>query len=215
MKYVIMCGGKYWNWPTPKHFVKINGEPLVARTIRLLRENGVEDIAISTNDSQFITFDVPLLMHSNRYYLPEGSDALTPWLDAFYPMREPVCYIFGDVVFSPRAIQTIVRTETDSIEFFASAKPLADIYPKHWAEPFAFKVVDTERFFKAIEQTKKLDEEGQFKRQPVSWELWQVIKGTPLNKVDYTNYTVINDYTCDIDKPEDIKLFERILKHRT
>ena len=215
MKYVIMCGGKYWNWPTPKHLVKINGEPLVARTIRLLRENGIEDIAISTNDSQFITFGVPLLMHSNRYYLPEGSDALTPWLDAFYPMNEPVCYIFGDVVFSPEAIRTIVTTETDSVEFFASAKPLADIYPKHWAEPFAFKVVDTERFFKAIEQTKKLDEEGQFKRQPVSWELWQVIKGTPLNKVDYTNYTVINDYTCDIDKPEDIKLFERILKHRT
>ena len=215
MKYVIMCGGKYWNWPVPKHLTMIKGEPLVARTIRLLRECGIEDIAISANDSRFAPFGVPLLVHSNRYYLPEGSDALTPWLDAFYPMNEPVCYIFGDVVFSPEAIRTIVTTETDSVEFFASAKPLADIYPKHWAEPFAFKVVDTERFFKAIEQTKKLDEEGQFKRQPVSWELWQVIKGTPLNKVDYTNYTVINDYTCDIDKPEDIKLFERILKHRT
>lgn len=215
MKYVIMCGGKYWNWPVPKHLTMIKGEPLVARTIRLLRECGVEDIAISSDDSRFVAFGVPLLCHSNRYYLPFGEDALTPWLDAFYPMNEPVCYIFGDVVFSPRAIQTIVRTETDSIEFFASAKPLADIYPKHWAEPFAFKVADTERFFKAIEQTKKLDEEGQFKRQPVSWELWQVIKGTPLNKIDYTNYTVINDYTCDIDKPEDIKLFERILKHRT
>lgn len=215
MKYVIMCGGKYWNWPVPKHLTMIKGEPLVARTIRLLRENGVEDIAISSDDSRFAAFGVPLLCHSNRYYLPFGEDALTPWLDAFYPMNEPVCYIFGDVVFSPEAIRTIVTIETDSVEFFASAKPLADIYPKHWAEPFAFKVVDTERFFKAIEQTKKLDEEGQFKRQPVSWELWQVIKGTSLNKVDYTNYTVINDYTCDIDTPEDIKLFERILKHRT
>lgn len=215
MKYIIMCGGKYWNWPTPKQLVKINGEPLVARTIRLLRENGISDIAISTNDSQFITFDVPLLMHSNRYYLPEGSDALTPWLDAFYPMNEPVCYIFGDVVFSPRAIQTIVRTETDSVEFFASAKPLADIYPKRWAEPFAFKVVDLRLFWESVVLTKKYDEQGLFKRQPVSWELWQVIKRTPLNKIDYTNYTVINDYTCDIDKPEDVKLFERILKHRT
>lgn len=215
MKYIIMCGGKYWNWPTPKQLVKINGERLVERTIRLLRENGVKDIAISSNDSQFCTFDVPLLMHSNRYYLPEGSDALTPWLDAFYPMNEPVCYIFGDVVFSPEAIRTIVTTETDSVEFFASAKPLADIYPKHWAEPFAFKVVDLRLFWESVVLTKKYDEQGLFKRQPVSWELWQVIKGTPLNKVDYTNYTVINDYTCDIDTPEDIKLFERILKHRT
>ena len=63
MKYVIMCGGKYWNWSTPKQLVKINGERLVERTIRLLGENGVKDIAISSNDSQFCTFDVPMLMH--------------------------------------------------------------------------------------------------------------------------------------------------------
>jgi hypothetical protein len=215
MKYIIMCGGRYDAWKQPKHLTRLNGEPIVARTIRLLRENGIEDIAISSNSPEFGSFGVPVLKHDNPYHLPTDADASTPWLDAFYPMTEPVCYIYGDVVFSHIAIQRIVRTETDSIEFFASAKPLADIYPKHWAEPFAFKVVDTERFFKAIEQTKALDKEGAFKRQPVSWELWQVIKGTPLNKVDYTNYTVINDYTCDIDKPEDIKFYERILKHRT
>lgn len=215
MRYIIMCGGRYDKWDQPKHLTEINGEPIVARTIRLLKGNGVEDIAISSNDDRFADFGVPLLKHRNPYHLTKDSDANTPWLDAFYPMATPVCYIFGDVVFSPEAIKTIVETKTDGIEFFASAKPLPPIYPKHWAEPFAFKVVDTERFFKAIEQTKKLDEEGQFKRQPVSWELWQVIKGTPLNVVDYTNYTVINDYTCDIDSPEDIKLFERIIKHRS
>ena len=69
--------------------------------------------------------------------------------------------------------------------------------------------MDTVRFFKAIDQTKKLDRMGAFKRQPVSWELWQVIKSTPLNVIR-TNYTVINDYTCDIDTPEDIKIFEKL-----
>ena len=214
MKYIIMCGGQYDKWNEPKHLTRINGEPIVARTIRLLRENGVEDLAISSNDPRFEQFGIPVLRHDNPYRLPKDSDAKTPWLDAFYPMATPVCYIFGDVVFSPEAIKTIVETKTDGIEFFASAKPLPPIYPKRWAEPFAFKVADTEHFFKGIEQTKKLDEEGQFKRQPVSWELWQVIKGTPFNVVDYTNYTVINDYTCDIDTPEDIKLFERILKRK-
>ena len=38
-----------------------------------------------------------------------------------------------------------------------------------------------------------------------------VIKGTPLNKLDYTNYVRINDYTCDIDVPEDVAKFEAIL----
>jgi len=210
-KFIIMCGGQYEKWDRPKHLTELKGEPIVARTIRLLKENGVTDIAISSNNELFEQFGVPVLKHENPYRLPLEGRATSPWLDAFYPMEEPVCYIFGDVVFSPDAIKTIVSTDTDSIEFFASAKPLPDIYPKHWAEPFAFKVKDTRRFFKAIEVTKQYDEQGLFKRQPVSWELWQVIKGTPLNRVDYTNYTVINDYTCDIDCPEDIKLFERFV----
>ena len=44
MKYIIMCGGRYRVWETPKHFLEIKGEPIVARTIRLLRECGVDDI---------------------------------------------------------------------------------------------------------------------------------------------------------------------------
>jgi hypothetical protein len=172
----------------------------------------VEDIAISSNDDRFASFGVPLLKHSNPYHLTEDHGAQTPWLDAFYPTPLPVCYIFGDVVFSPEAIKTIVETPTDSIQFFASAKPLPMIYPKRWAEPFAFKVEDPALFFKAIQKTKELEKQGAFWRQPVSWELWQVIKGTPLGEVDYTNYKAINDYTCDIDTPEDVKLFENLIK---
>lgn len=211
MKYIIMCGGTYERWAEPKHLSKINGETIVERTIRLLRENGVEGIAISSNDPRFDGFGVERLTHENPYTLPVMGAAATPWLDAFYPMDEPVCYVFGDVVFSPAAIKKIVETETDDIEFFGSAKPLAPEYPKRWAEPFAYKVVNLDHFHKAIEETKRLDEMGLFKRQPVSWELWQVIKKTPLNKVIYTNYTAINDYSCDIDKPDDIELFERII----
>jgi len=59
--------------------------------------------------------------------------------------------------------------------------------------------------------TSECSEAEQIKRQPVAWELWQVIKDTPLNKVDYTNYTVINDYTCDIDVPEDVPKLEEII----
>ena len=50
-----------------------------------------------------------------------------------------------------------------------------------------------------------------FKRNPIAWELWQVIKNTPLNQIDYTNYVAINDYTCDIDSEEDIEKFKNIV----
>lgn len=202
MKYIIMAGGNY-HTDIPKHLLTVKGEPIVARTIRLLRENGITDIAISATDDRFEQFGVPVLRHDNRF--GDGGR----WLDGFYPTMQPACYVFGDVVFSPQAIKTIVETDTETIQFFASAPPFTYMYTKDWAEPFAFKVKDQERFRERITNTIQLQREGKFYREPVSWELWQVIKGGPLNTIIYSNYCAINDYTCDVDHPEDLPKIER------
>ena len=212
MKYIIMCGGKYRGWETPRQLTKINGESIVERTIRLLREDGVENIAISSNHEAFEHFGVPVLHHENPYDTDDYTEFSGNWVDGFYPITEPVCYIFGDVVFSPKAIRTIVETETDDIEFFASAPPFADKYFKPYAEPFALKVANQYRLKRSIEILRDLDKRGMFRRRPIMWELWQVIKGTELNHIDYTNYTVINDYTCDVDCEWDARQFTQILK---
>lgn len=196
-----MCGGKYHGWKNPRQLTKINGEPIVARTIRLLREAGIKDIAISTNQEGFDDLGVEILHHQNDFGLYPKSY----WVDAFYPTDEETCYLFGDVVFSKQAIDIIIKVETDDIQFFASAPPFAPGYPKRWAEPFAFKVVNQNHFREAIEDTKMYFNLGLLVRMPIAWELWQVIKKTELNKIDYTNYVVINDTTCDIDYERDIK----------
>lgn len=211
MKYIIMCGGEYKKWEKPRQLVKIKGEALVARTIRLLRENGVEDIAISTTHDGFEKYGVQILRHDNRYKTTDYEGEIGDWVDAFYPVQEPACYLMGDVFFSPEAIKTIVETETDYIEFFASSPPFdKERYHKAWAEPFAFKVEDIVDFFASIQQVKLCERMGFFVRRAIAWELWQVIKRTPLNVIDYRNYTAINDYTCDVDDPEDIKFFEEV-----
>lgn len=202
MKYIIMCGGKYPEFDTPRWCLEVFGEPLVARTIRLLKEAGVEDIAISTQCAQLKRFGVPLLSHDNGFVV---DDRDTFWVDAFYPMDEPVCYIFGDVFFSPQAIQTIVNYTVDDVMFFAHGIGVYTYnYIKDWGEPFAFKVMDTDYFKKCIEMTKEYDRQGLWQRMPVSWELWQVIRGTKLNQI-VRNYAEINDYTCDVDHKEDIE----------
>lgn len=212
MKYVIMCGGTYQKWERPRQLIEINGEPIVARTIRLLRECGVKDIAISSNNAIFEAFGVPVLRHINSYNARGYDDFTGFWCEAFYPTDEPMTYIFGDVVFTPEAIRTIVDTPTDDIMFFASAPPFAPEYCKRYAEPFALKVVDQDHLHRAIEECKQYHREGRFNRKPIMWELWQVIKGGPLNYIDYTSYVAINDATCDIDNPEEYeRLRERIL----
>lgn len=210
MKYIIMCGGTYPFWETPKQLVEIQGEKIIERTIRLLRENGIDDIAISTNIPDFDYLGLPVLHHENTYETWGYNQCSGYWCEAFYPLMSPACYIFGDVVFSPAAIKTIVNTSTNSIEFFASAPPFDKRFPKKSAEPFALKVVDQQYFQSCIEECKRYADQGYFRRKPIMWELWQVIKRTPFNRIDYTNYTVINDYTCDIDGPEDIQYFNEV-----
>ena len=65
MRYIIMCGGTYGE--KPKYLLMVRGECIVERTIRLLRECGAEDIAISTNDDRFEWLGVPILKHENDY----------------------------------------------------------------------------------------------------------------------------------------------------
>lgn len=204
MKYIIMCGGNYGDFP--KQMLKVMGERIVERTIRLLQAYGVKDIAVSATHPLFNILEVPVLEHENNFVYGQNDHS---WLQAFYPMTEPVCYIFGDVYFSEDAIRQIVQTETDSIQFFASAPPFADNYPKTWGEPFAFKVQNPDLFFQKVEECHRYDLEKKFYREAVSWELWQVIKGTRLNHIDYTNYHAINDYTCDIDNEKEAREFER------
>lgn len=214
MKYVIMCGGNYVKWKSPRQLTRINGEPLVVRTTRLLTECGVDkkDITVTASKetaSEFMKYcDIVQVYNLNEYAYTEYNKFTGYWCDCFVPMNEPCTYLCGDVVFSPNAIRTIVEKETNDIEFFASAPPFAKNYPKEWAEPFAFKVVNIDHLKQAQIHTKTLYRAGEFERKPIAWEFWQVVKCTPLNVIDYTNYTVINDYTCDIDEPADIKKFE-------
>ena len=83
-KYIIMCGGNYQIWKEPRQLTKINNEPIVVRTIRLLREAGVEDIAISSNDSRFEGLGVPVLKSENNWTVIRPGVSTGGWYNGFY-----------------------------------------------------------------------------------------------------------------------------------
>ena len=215
MKYIIMCGGDYNGFVIPKQLQRVNNEVIVERTIRLLKENGIDDISISTTNPVFEYLNIPILKHNNDYKYNSG-ESKGWWLDGFYLTDEPTCYIFGDVYFSENAIKKIVKTETDDIELFGSAPPFADDYCKNYIEAFAVKVVNTNHLKEAIEETKELARQGKtWRKNPIIWELWTVIKDTPL-QTEYGkylyNYVAINDYTTDVDDERDINLIENFMR---
>lgn len=210
MKYVIMCGGNYkYVWKTPKQLFKVNGEALVDRTIRLLRENGVTDIYISATDPRFEGHGVPVLKHENNFEVRGENDFVGYWVDAFYPHFKEgteVTYLFGDVYFTDNAIKQIVNcTKRDNVLFGTGIAK--NKLHQNWGEPFAYRVTDYKAFMNGVAKVKQYQDEGKFNRHPIVWELYRVLNGLELNKHEVLdkNYIAIDDSTMDADSPEKAK----------
>lgn len=210
MKYIIMCGGDYGT-TEPRQFLKIKGERLIDRTIRLLKENSVEEIYISSLDKRFDNLGAIRIEHNNNY--KDTNDGIKGyWLDAYYPSYEPVCYLYGDVYYSDKAIKTIVEAETKETLLFGSYELDRPDNFKGYQEPFAFKVVNQEKFKEAIKLCKEYKDKKIVNREPITWEVYRVLHGYGVNNHRINeDYIKIDDYTTDIDEPEDKERLEEIL----
>ena len=205
MKYVILANSNDKTFDIPRQLVEINGERLIERTIRLLKENGVKDIIVTASDKRFDEIDVKKYKPKNSNY--DYKTGKGYWLNAFpfELMNEPVCFIWGDVYFSEYAIKTIVETDTDSTLFFCSYNNKTREYIKEHDEPLAYKIVDTDLFKKHINIVKKMYDDGLTNRHPIVWEVYRSINGLDVNEHKMTvNYKVINDVSCDIDSQNDV-----------
>lgn len=211
-KYIIMAGGEYVKWEMPRHLLTFKGERIIERTIRQLKEQGIEDISISSNMPKwFNDCHVPVLYHENHYVAREYNNMDGYWCNCFYPLNVPAVYLHGDVVFSDNAIKTIINQETLNYDFFASGPPFPVNYPKPYEEPFAWKIVDQDRLHMAQRITKEMDKQGKFARRPIAWEFWAVLRGQQdVNHIDFNSFVKINDGTCDIDNPNEIPMLERM-----
>lgn len=205
MKFIIMCGGKYDHFQTPKQLSVVNGETLLERTMRLLKENGITDIYISSNNPIFKKYG-NLLEHENSYKYENGK-IYGYWVDAYYPLNEPCVYLHGDVYYSEDAIKKIINLNP-KVNTFIGNEIAKNKEHKNWGEPFGWIVVNQEEFKEGIKKTKQLQDEGKLERGfAISWELYRVLNGLDVNKqyiLDET-YLSINDETIDIDAPFQIE----------
>lgn len=212
---IIMCGGKYHDFKKHKALTEINGEVLVERTIRLLKENGISEWYISTNDPSFDKYDERgNILHHNNNFEVENGRVKGYWLDAYYPLDEPCIYLHGDVYYTEEAIKKILNYQAKENTFIGNEIARN---PQHlnWGEPFGWIIVDQEKFWQDIKFTKKLQDEGTLERgYAISWELYRVMNGYDPNYmlINDNNYLSINDKTIDIDTPEQIDIVNNSIK---
>ena len=212
MQVIIMCGGQYKFFEKHKALSKVHGEILVERTIRLLKENGIKEWYISTNNPDFDKYGN--ILHHNNSYIAEKDKIIGYWVDAFYPTDKPTIYLHGDVYYTDEAMKKILSYKTKVNTLIGN-----DIArnPQHldMGEPFGWIVIDQKAFRDGINKAKQLQYEGKLNRGfAISWELYRVLNGLDPNKMvilDET-YLCINDKTIDVDYPEQIEMVNKGLR---
>lgn len=206
MKYIILSDAdNVEDFEIPRQLLEINGESLIGRTVRLLKENGIKEILITSHDKRFDNLGAKRYEPKFNGYRPRENKGY--WVEAF-PIElldEPATFLLGDVYYSEEAIKTIVESNTESILYFCSYKNQHEKYIKHHDEPFGFKVVDCDKFKEHIQKMKEYKDSGNAPREPIAWELYRSINNIPLRTHTITdNCIIINDETCDVDTPQNI-----------
>lgn len=189
MKYIIMADGKGTRWQNyrdiPKHLIEINGETLLGRTVRLLKEGDPRGKIIITS-------------HDKRYEF-SGAQRYEPLhnhleIDRFTEelIEDSVCFLYGDTFYSETAIDTILSTQTDDIIFFGNARSIV-----------AIKVADGALFKKHVRHVRELFLQGKIEKC-IGWQVYQSFMGLPFGEKEIReNYVVLEDDTEDFNSPED------------
>ncbi len=189
MKYIIMADGKGTRWNNyhniPKHFIEIGGETLLARTVRLLRENDARaDIVITSHDPRY---EVP----GARRYEPQNNhleiDRFTEELIA-----DDVCFLYGDTFYSESVIQKIADTPAEKLLFFGNERSIV-----------AIKVADGALFRQHVDRVRALFLAGKIEKC-IGWQVYQSFEGLPFGeKTIAADYILIQDGTEDFNSPAD------------
>ena len=184
-----MCAGKGTRWGNykgvPKHLIEINGETLLGRTTRILKQFNV-DYIITSSDERY-----------KEYGKTIPQSYIDCEVDRFEDIdEEEICYLYGDVYYTEEALRTIINTSTNEILFFGSN-----------FEIFAIKIVNKSLFMEHKNRVKDLYLKKEINRC-IGWEVYRSLNNIPFNEhIINDRYVKILDGTDDIDYPEDYEKF--------
>jgi hypothetical protein len=226
MFIVIMAAGKSsrWRQDTPKQLAEVDKEPILYRTIRLLklRHYGCRNFQSDTckgcthyvggrcthlsHGHQFVTVRHPLqfgpLNTNVIVYNEKNGNKLE--IDRFYKFDSyngTVVYLYGDVYYTERAIDKILNEDGT----FFGRHGRSPYSGKQWPEIFAVKGNHNE-IQGRVDEVRQLFLSGQISRC-IGWELYKQCYG--LKKINVKHIVPINDETDDFDSKNEYTAWVR------
>ena len=213
---IVMAAGKQTRWGnaygTSKHLIPIDGEPLLRRTLRLLRQNlSVPIWVIIPDDPRYYTIadtisrcQTYIIQNPLDYDAHKFMSSIQLWHNKNHPL-----FVYGDCFFTEVAVATICQP-TDN--WLLYARPHAStITGGGCGECFAYSVP---RQYLSLFQTKAewitgLQALGRYPRSG-GWELYRAMTDqtlSPTVPATTENMWVIDDLTEDFDYPSDYAIW--------
>ncbi len=216
-RFIIIAAGNGSRWDNhlgiPKHYAMIDGEPIIERTVRLLKERGAQDIwVVSTK------YDMP----DARPYYPtlnpdnEDADKFISSQDIWSKNRRTVV-IYGDVYFTENAIDIILNEPCPYYRLFCRPTHSEKFgYPYGECFAVSFYSLDHGSLKYNLQRLVHL-----FKADVIDriggWELTRLMAGVPIHEMNdhknfLENYIIIDDETNDVDYPSDYELLKKAVE---
>ena len=194
MRFVIMADGQGTRWNNymgvPKHLALVDGEPVLGRTVRLLRE-----VAAEAADQEP---EIIITSHDERYEF-EGATRHEPENNIYEIDRfttelvcDDMCFLYGDTVY---VLADIVASDAEDILFYGNRKSVV-----------AVRIGDAKLFRKHFERVRNLFIDGIIEKCK-GWQIYQSVTGQDLREkpVIGEKFVLVDEHTTDINTPEEYR----------
>ncbi|WP_313115355.1 NTP transferase domain-containing protein [Ectopseudomonas guguanensis] len=196
-------GVKQTRWAesaVPKQLIQVRGEALLARTLRLLAERGVQAPWLLTASEALASYPVPSwcpLQRETKAHSLLAAEAVTAAGD--------LLVLYSDVYYSEAAIDTILASQ--GTRFYGRDGRSAYTF-KDYGELFAVRIADTDRG-RARDALERAIRFYQDTGNQSFWSFYRLMAGLPLSDskaIERRVFVNIHDETDDVDFVEEVPL---------
>lgn len=213
MRVIICAAGDGSRWGEylgrRKHFARVNGEPIIERTIRLLRAAGVDDIFVTARPQDLAAYGA---LDAAVVEKPAGltnNDARAATQDLWHPTDRTVI-LWGDTYFTANSLATIIDDRSTGWTLYARLRA-SEVTGKPGPEIFgvSFGPADQRVYADALARHSQA--------RWSSWVIYLDLTGQPLDLAPSAIQNkgrcveISDDGTDDFDFPDD---YERYHYHQ-
>lgn len=192
MRYVIMANGQCRRWNNAlgvkKHLIEIEGETLLARTVRLIHkyDQNCELIIASSYESHNVSGARRHSPRRNKYELDRFCYEL---------VCDDVCFLYGDVYYTDETIESIVQYNVHPMVFFGNERTIVAVKVQDGS---VFKSL-VDELFGEIYAGRLCDARG--------WDLLGLARDRAIVENIDSLFVTIDSKTTDFNTIEDYRTF--------